>query len=390
MKKVLVSPAHYIVSTTSTSEFYFAGELLTQLSKKEGVEYHIICGYFENKENLGKNIRIHELYKKPKVELNIKERLKFYFWTLYKSTILCFGNKFDTIWHLLPNGKYSFNLFIFLKLHKLLGIKRTVIGKLGCSTGEVMNKTWTIEKNSVKSRNVKHLWVYKAFYKILGFFSKYYFRSFDKLVFYNKTCYGNLKSFLGKSLKKEKIVIIPTGIDEKKFKPKQKNFTKPINFLFLGNLIELKRVDKAIDICAGLNNQKINFNFDIVGDGNMRKSLEEKVKKLKLTNKIKFHGFIPKSNIGQFYDKAHFLFLLSTNESFGHVLLESWCTNTIFIGSKIKVFEEIIIPEKNGLLVEVEKKEDIEKLVGIIKKMDQKQFNLITANAQILLEKYSK
>lgn len=164
----------------------------------------------------------------------------------------------------------------------------------------------------------------------------------------------------------------------------KKTIEKQKQLLYAGVLDENKRVSEVLNICSHLLLLGENFHLDIVGDGDQRKGLEVQTKRLGLENNVKFWGNIPKNRMGEFYERAHYLFSLSASESFGQVFIESWSTGTIFIGSTIPVYKEVIVDSENGLLFDVEKG-DHNVIAKKIKEMNQDDFDRIvrTAHAQV-------
>ncbi len=124
-KSILVSPAHHLLDINSQSEYYLAAKILIGLAQKNSnTDFHLLCGYFEGKEKLPANLKVYELYSSSNIRLNAFVLVYFYLWLLYKSIVVCTVNKFDLIWHFLPSGPYSLNLFILFRLHRLFFKRR--------------------------------------------------------------------------------------------------------------------------------------------------------------------------------------------------------------------------------------------------------------------------
>ncbi len=117
--------------------------------------------------------------------------------------------------------------------------------------------------------------------------------------------------------------------------------------------------------------------------------MEELTLEYKLSAKVCFHGDRPKSELIEYYKKAHMLFLLSKSESFGQVLLESWSTGTIFIGSDIPVFRDIISNNIDGQLFPVDSLNfKIESIANFIMQLTQEKFDTIVSLAHNKVNKY--
>jgi len=87
----------------------------------------------------------------------------------------------------------------------------------------------------------------------------------------------------------------------------------------------------------------------IIGDGPMRKELEQEAKTLNIKEKVVFTGY--QENAGAMMGALDLLVLPSRYDAFGRVLLEAMQQGTPVIGTDLHGITEIIEHEKNGLLV---------------------------------------
>lgn len=125
--------------------------------------------------------------------------------------------------------------------------------------------------------------------------------------------------------------------------------------LALGRFHEVKRYDLLIDAYA---NSKMQQECDlvIVGDGELRGSLESQVAALKLNDKVHFAG--TQSNPFPYLAGAKFLTLSSRTEAFPMVLIEALALECPIVATDCPTGpREIVIPNENGLLVENENME---------------------------------
>ncbi len=95
---------------------------------------------------------------------------------------------------------------------------------------------------------------------------------------------------------------------------------------YLSRISEKKNLLFALDI---LNQLKTNVKivFDIIGpveDAVYWNKCLEKIKKLPASIQVNFVGALPNSQIADKIKDAHFLFLPTLNENYGHVIVESW------------------------------------------------------------------
>jgi len=146
-------------------------------------------------------------------------------------------------------------------------------------------------------------------------------------------------------VKKKSEKIDESFIDEKKYILAVGRLTKQKNFNFL--------IDCFKEIIK-------NFNYlqlIIIGDGEEKKILEEKIKNNNLQDKVFLIGY--KKNVYKYYDKCLFFVLTSLWEDPGFVLIESFSCNTLVLSSDCNNGpKEIMNNEKNGFLFKVNNKSD--------------------------------
>ncbi|MBE3114421.1 MAG: glycosyltransferase family 4 protein [Actinobacteria bacterium] len=144
----------------------------------------------------------------------------------------------------------------------------------------------------------------------------------------------------------EKIRFIPKGLDFNYFSNCEdttiKNFpyineiksNKKI-ILFVGSLVELKGVHILIKAFNKIKEVYPDLILLIVGQGRMKNELELLVKKLNLTDRVIFMGYMEKESLKKLYKIADLFVLPSMSESFPRVLLESMAAGTPCLVSDI-------------------------------------------------------
>lgn len=99
------------------------------------------------------------------------------------------------------------------------------------------------------------------------------------------------------------------------------------------------------------------FHLNVVGDGELRETLEQKAQELKLANNIQFHGFLEKTAIEQVLRQTDLSVLASYSEGFPLALLESANQRVPFISTDVGDVA-LLVPDKSyGWLVPVDDKE---------------------------------
>ncbi len=121
--------------------------------------------------------------------------------------------------------------------------------------------------------------------------------------------------------------------------------------LVVARLEQNKGVNYLIESLSSLRKARDDFFLDIVGDGNMRESLESMVSELDLTEFVRFHGMLKKEQVAEYMSQCDFLILPSLSETFGCVLIEAMACGKPVVATNNSGPQEIVTPQ-TGILVE--------------------------------------
>lgn len=131
-----------------------------------------------------------------------------------------------------------------------------------------------------------------------------------------------LTSFYADRIKdtKTKCVYIPHCLDEI---PEVQSKLNEKNLISVGRISKEKGFIDLIEVFNKVSKKNNDWILNIVGDGEERTSIENKIKELKLENKVILHGFRDKEYINELLSKSSIYIMTSFKESFGIVLLEA-------------------------------------------------------------------
>lgn len=181
----------------------------------------------------------------------------------------------------------------------------------------------------------------------------------DKYICVSK---GVASHLMKQGIDKSKVEVIYNGIDIDKFNiPKEKHniFTVGMVARFSKQKDQMTLI-KAVEYL--IKEKQENINLLLMGTGKTRKKCEQYINEHNLNNHIK----IIEGKFTDLISKVD-LFVLATHyEGFGLVLCEAMAANTPVIGTNVPGVNEVIIHNKNGLLV---KENDIHDLAEAILKM---------------------
>lgn len=142
---------------------------------------------------------------------------------------------------------------------------------------------------------------------------------------------------------------VPNGADEPLTKPAPKNPAGTLNIGYIGRLSQHDK--RALDL-AGFHEEleqlKVDYHLDIVGDGSVGPELKKRISSPRVT----FHGALPHDEVyRKIYPRLDVLVLFSDSEAFGIVLAEAMMHGVVPVTSEYKGFhaEQLVIPGQTGL-----------------------------------------
>lgn len=143
----------------------------------------------------------------------------------------------------------------------------------------------------------------------------------------------------------------------------KKEYGDVINLVYCGRLIRWKNPLMAIQVTENLLKQGIKAHLSIIGDGELRPSLEKYVEEHDLKKSVTFFGVLPSSRVREEMSKGDiFLFPSNSSEGWGAVLNESMSLGLVPVVSKTVGAAPFLIDDGiNGLMFEEENIDDMTK-----------------------------
>ena len=121
--------------------------------------------------------------------------------------------------------------------------------------------------------------------------------------------------------------------------------------LFVGRMVYQKGPDLLVDAIPYILKHYNNAKFVFVGDGNMRRYVEEKAHHAGVSNATRFLGHINGWKLVDLYKASDIVCVPSRNEPFGIVILEAWSAGKPVVASQTGGPGEIVWHEVNGLKI---------------------------------------
>ncbi len=165
------------------------------------------------------------------------------------------------------------------------------------------------------------------------------------------------KNFLSKQMRNLRIKVIPNPI--RTFEKIDQNIDSKQNIILnIGRLEEQKNQMALIRIFGRIN--MMDWELHILGEGTMRKSLEEEIGHLGLEDRVKLHGV--RQDVGAFMSKSSIFAMTSIFEGYPNALLEAMAFPLASISYDCDTGpKELIEDGKNGYLVELNDEDQFEK-----------------------------
>lgn len=200
---------------------------------------------------------------------------------------------------------------------------------------------------------------------------------------------SELNKFYSKYFKgtNTKCVYIPHSLD---YIPEECSKLEEKNIVSVGRLSKEKGYDDLIDIFNLVIKEKNDWKLNIIGDGQERKYIEDKIKSYGIEDNVILHGYKSKEYIDTVLEKSSIYIMASHEESFGIVLIEAQSFGIPCIAmSSAKGACEIIENDVNGYLVANRDKAEMSQ--KIIELIENKALRLeMGKESKINSYKYSK
>ena len=137
----------------------------------------------------------------------------------------------------------------------------------------------------------------------------------------------------------DKVIVTYEGIDQKLAISSQKSVVKGKYFLYVGNAYPHKNLERLLEAFKTLNS---NVNLVLVGkEDYFHKRLKEKVRKMKLADKVVFLQNVSDEELASLYKNAIALIVPSLMEGFGLPAMEAMANKCLVLASDIPSLKEI-------------------------------------------------
>lgn len=158
------------------------------------------------------------------------------------------------------------------------------------------------------------------------------------------------KEYFGRKIGKRAEVIFNPVSDE--VIEWNKDFPREKRIVTMCRLVPQKNVSMLIE-AFGIISKDCDYNLEIYGTGELQDNLENKIKEMGLTNRVRLMGYTPKAI--EIMAKSEIFVLPSDYEGMPNVLIEAMCVGCACIATDAPAYgaRELIDNGENGILVKV-------------------------------------
>lgn len=170
---------------------------------------------------------------------------------------------------------------------------------------------------------------------------------------------AGLTELAKKTAARQPMRTIENGVYTEVFRPDpKKRSVEPIVFLSTSRLTPRKGIHHLIEAFAlACSKTTKPIELHLIGEGEQRTTLEERVRALGIVEKVKFVGRVEHSQLAGYYQRSHAFVLPSKNEGMSNSALEALASGLPLIVSGTGGMSEFVTDGVNGLFVDPENTE---------------------------------
>ena len=167
------------------------------------------------------------------------------------------------------------------------------------------------------------------------------------------------KAFISHFTQKE-VVVIPNGVDSKKFHPnwnrerlrEELGIEEEHIILSVGRISYRKGIHVLLNAMKILTEEVDDIRLIIIGEGEMSLFLRTQARLLDIEDRVSFMGYVPSQQLPKFFGVTDIFVLPSiTAEAFGIVLLEAMASGKPIVATNVGGIPEVVESSKSGILV---------------------------------------
>jgi glycosyltransferase involved in cell wall biosynthesis len=171
---------------------------------------------------------------------------------------------------------------------------------------------------------------------------------------------------------RSKIVVVANGVDPHRFPARADEPDGAPVVLSVGRLVEKKGLDTLLEACALLMRQGVRFRCELIGEGPLRRRLEDRARSLGIEESVRFLGNRDQSEVRAAYERAAVFALPCRRSASGDqdglpvALTEALAVGVPAVTTPVSGIPELVRDGSSGMLVPPE---DPQALAGAIERL---------------------
>ncbi len=264
-------------------------------------------------------------------------------------------------------------------------------GRIGARLGGAKIIISTIQYEPDQITKYKKNIIWKLDQLINNLIDKYSARYARKIVAVSDSIGKKLISY---GYPKDKIAVIPNSLSPEfteRLAKNGKDLPLPDGPLIglISRLEEVKGVQYFLDALKVLSEQNINYFAFVIGDGPLRKDLEEQAKKNRLNDQINFTGWLDVADSIAMLSRMDIFVVPSLSEGLNTTLLEALYLSRPVVATDVGGNPEIVKNGKTGLIVPPKDPDAIADAITTLLDDDLSSEQMADAGRKLVLEKYT-
>ncbi|MFM9275748.1 glycosyltransferase [Pseudarthrobacter sp. NKDBFgelt] len=188
-----------------------------------------------------------------------------------------------------------------------------------------------------------------------------------------------------------KVLPLSNGIDSAAYELQPGEQIEPHphpTVVFAGRLAEEKHVDVLIE-AVSKTPPELNVHLEIVGGGEVRSSLEELVRRLRMTDRVKFLGLASDEELRRAYIQADLFCMPGTAELQSLVTLEAMSASTPVVLADAMALPHLVRDGENGYLFTPNDSDDLAKKITMVLELPADQRAAMGQASRQMVEPHS-
>ncbi|HLO29626.1 MAG TPA: glycosyltransferase family 4 protein [Anaerolineales bacterium] len=149
---------------------------------------------------------------------------------------------------------------------------------------------------------------------------------------------------------KEKIQVVPNGVDLSALMPKRISLHDPPRIIFAGRFMTQKN---PLQLVRTLNElRELKWQCVMIGDGPLMQDIQCAIAEFNLEDRFQLTGWIDPQDVLTWFDKSDILFMPSQSEGMPVVGVQALAKGLAIVAGRVGGFVDLVDDDKNGYLIQ--------------------------------------